>query len=280
MCDLEWPLAYAEVTSEGRRLIISLGDHLSNTTELALCMFNNDLRVLSKRASVGEDMLTKILALSTGLHDIGKASRYYCKRQDASGKLTFPYHEFLSALFLYILSWLSLGVSDSRLACIFRTSAKIVSRHHSSMPKRHPSNYTDENLIRIVRDAVQEVEGSDIMRALQPLSHNTQIRSELKIINSKINDIIPRLKNMRASEIGSVIENIAKLSSNPRDMCDAMNELVVVRAITGFLIIADNIVASRERRGTSDSPIPAYIGSWNRELERRLRGCNWVFESF
>ncbi|MEM1847030.1 MAG: CRISPR-associated endonuclease Cas3'' [Acidilobaceae archaeon] len=282
MSNLEWPLAYAEGSPEDHQ-VVSLSDHLSNTAKMAFCLFDNDLEVLSKRARVDKKTLTKTLVLSAGLHDIGKASRYYLEKWFENRRLTFPYHEFLSALILYELyqRYVDESKRERELACLFRTSAKIVSRHHSSMLNRHPSNHADMNLINGVRDATQKITSSDVMKALEQLLCNMQllcniwiVKDELDIIMTRVEDVISQLNKMENNDIKSIVMTIADLRSDPGDVCGNMNELVVVRTITGFLIIADNIVASYERRSTDDSPMPAYIGSWIRELERRLECCS------
>ncbi|MEM1830729.1 MAG: CRISPR-associated endonuclease Cas3'' [Desulfurococcaceae archaeon] len=290
--NLRWPLAFAVISRRGYQ-DVSLAYHLCKTAELALCLFNNDfvdLDVLSRRAGVEKGTLIKVLALSAGLHDIGKASRHYMKsiycEQEDFCKLTFPYHEFLSALILYASSWPRLSTVDREVGCIFRTSAKVVSRHHSSMTARHPSDYANRRLIEGVAKAARALNGSDVRKVLEQLKHTCGMQvvsDELNTIRSMIENVISYFKSTSESNlennIKSMIRAIAMLNLNPGDACDGMNELVVVRTITGFLIVADNIVANRERRNVEDSPIPAYIESWNRELNHRLENCKTVLES-
>ncbi len=259
---VKWPLSYVN---------IDLADHLIKTTLIARCLFDNDIRVVARRANIDRDTLDKILTVSALLHDIGKASRYYLDKWKKEGKLAFPYHEIISALFLFQASHEALNQPTK--SCTFMTAAQIVSRHHVAMKGRHPKDYSlKDKRIEDLAEIAEKLDASDIAELLDKLSSQPTMKTineELEFLKHNLQRILSNLKHNIPQKISSLTE---LKKENHSYICGNMNQLIVVRVCTGFLIIADNIVANHERRNTEDYPTKAYIESWKKEL-KNINNC-------
>ncbi|MDM7275197.1 MAG: CRISPR-associated endonuclease Cas3'' [Thermoprotei archaeon] len=264
---VEWPLAYVNV---------DLADHLVKTTLLARCLFDNDIKAAARRANIDREVLDKILTISALLHDLGKASRYYLDRWRTKGELTFPYHEIISALFLFQAS--REARNEPMKACTFMTAAKIVSRHHVAMRGRHPRDYSvGDKRMKDLSRIVDGLDANDVISVLDKLLSQPATKivdQELKFLKSNAQQLLHNLKLNMPQKISS----LADLRKNPGYACGNMNELIVVRVCTGFLIVADNIVASYEGRDAEDYPTRVHVENWKKEL-KNINNCRINYDT-
>ncbi|MFN3805378.1 MAG: CRISPR-associated endonuclease Cas3'' [Pyrobaculum sp.] len=249
----DWPLAAERV---------NLQSHLSKVAELSICLFEGELDILARKTGWGD--VRTAMWLSGYFHDVGKASRYYKERWEEGGRLSFPYHEYLSAIMLMELS----NTDDDRLMCIYKTSAKVVARHHTAMAGRHPSMLYGQ-LAEVIKKALEGLEVEDVAKVLQGVGHVGNMAQDIR---QRMGDVIREAKGMEVGEITGIVEDLAILNERV-EVCGGLNELLTVRTLTGLLIIADNLAAGVEGRNPEDQPVPLYTRYWARELRPRLKRC-------
>jgi CRISPR-associated endonuclease Cas3-HD len=250
MCD-KWPLAYKDKDVEEPLL-----DHLLVTACLTRCLFKDRAIVLVKRANVIDvDLVDHALYLLGFLHDIGKMSYYYRRHHCREGRISFPFHEYVSALLVY-MAHNRLLMADERLSNLLKIVAKAIARHHAAMVERDlMSVQEDKRAKEIIKNAIKELDPS-LLRELvaQGLAGGFPRYLASSIVNAR--------EDLVKASIPQQLENLR----GARDRW-------LVAGLAGFLIVADNIVASKIR-GSTDGHTPLYIKMWVEELGGRVEECN------
>lgn len=191
-----------------------------------------------------------ILALSALLHDIAKASTLYRRRG------SFVLHEYASAvLVLRALEevFRGMGVEGGKAATI---AAAAIARHHSAMNDRNPMSIYARlrdprgaaELVGMVRGILRGINATDLYRAL-PGPAGRLLASALSGAVEELSGDSRRLKSLldRCVQVSSLSYTGKRL----------------LWSISGYLIVADILVASVERAGRVEK---AYAKYWLTEL--------------
>jgi CRISPR-associated endonuclease Cas3-HD len=250
MCD-KWPLAYKDEGVEEPLL-----DHLLVTACLTRCLFKDRAVVLVKRANVIDvDLVDHALYLLGFLHDIGKMSYYYRRHHCREGRISFPFHEYVSALLVYRAGDRLMNV-DERLGMLLKIVAKAIARHHAAMVERDLTSVLgDERAAKIIGGAIKDLD-LDLLKGLVAQG------------------LVGEFPRYLASSIVDAHEDLVK-ASIPQQLENlrGARDRWLVAGLAGFLIVADNIVASKIR-GSTDGHTPLYIKMWVEELGGRVEECN------
>ena len=258
MCD-KWPLAYKDEGVEEPLL-----DHLLATACLTRCLFKDRAVVLVKRANVIDVALVEhALYLLGFLHDVGKMSYYYKEHHCREGRVSFPFHEYVSALLVYRAGDRLMDV-DERLGGLLKIVAKAIARHHAAMVGRDLASVLGseraERDIRDIRSAVNRLE-SKLLREL--------------VTQGLVGGLPRDLANLLANLIVNAYEDLIK-ANIPQQLQNlkGAHDRWLVAGLAGFLIVADNIAANKVR-GSTDGHTPLYIKMWMGELGGRVEECNF-----
>jgi len=289
----KWPLAYAKC--DGKLLkSVPLRDHLVSTASLSTCLYKSRFKTFTNnlRGELGkfvknvdfEDLIYTIGVL----HDLGKASMYYyevfAKRWKDHGfveELTFPYHEHVVSAILEIIAYRE--VEDEIFKAECDLMAKVISRHHSAMEKRHPLRLIqplsspriseivfglcDENLISFIEKdllSICETRSNDLcshtLKELITLIRRT-INGEIRVDDAQT--IYKRsIQSFSISGLGASL-----------DVSVLRDAYKLVSTLTGLLIIADNLVAEHEGRSSDEETSRLYVDHWKRELGDYISEC-------
>jgi len=278
-----WPVAYAE-QYKGCETLVGLGDHLKRVASLNQCLFNDRISVLVRRRNeeetaediniqVSESDVHDLLYAAGLLHDIGKASPFYKDkvRIDDICALEFPYHEYVGSILL-ILSVRendALCPEDEERAELLAT---IIARHHAAMKGRHPHsllNNSDKH--KKIAEAIRSLLG-DNSRAYNKLSEILEDgRNRLGGESwARVVDALIDARNY--IEIDSVDRSVVKdeiqrlaLTKKHRSSNQYM---ILVKSLSGALIVSDIIEASLVRSKCTDSE-RAYVSYWLSELSHK-----------
>lgn len=262
---LQTPLAYLEV-KDGKPYHEPLLDHLAQTSIEIEVLFSNRLRVLEEKTrdtfnwERGELLeFAKAIGL---LHDIGKASRKYVeefqrKQRAEELKLTFPQHEIVAGILIYHLSS---NIEDSNARRRARLAARVIARHHAAMESRHPAKVRDD---RCKKEFLREV--------LEKINYSVieQVRAVCR--GHELCEILSKKPESRVVREGNFctdfVEELARTSDAPKS-ADRVHDFILLNALTGMLVVADNLVAYRNRRSksTTDGSTPLYVKHWLCEL--------------
>jgi len=252
-----WPLAYADKNSSEPLL-----DHLVRTACLACCLFGYRAKVLLLRWRRRWDPDQALWMLGF-FHDIGKASNTYRSTGFSGGKLSFPLHEYISALLVYRCGDIVLK-HDEGLGDLIKVLAKSIARHHAAMVDRDPT--TVMNSMRPLENRVREVlrglEESMLRSLLEEGLKRSPYSDLVAVIEPAMLEALEDLK-----EQSSLHQALLKLRASSED-------LWIITGLTGFLVLADNIVANASRRSSVDGFTPLYILTWKRELKEGLQRCS------
>ncbi|MEM4569731.1 MAG: CRISPR-associated endonuclease Cas3'' [Desulfurococcaceae archaeon] len=287
----KWPVAYAEVSCNNDLHAVTLKEHLVFTAQLIVELFSDRLNYLERRYKIAEDRIGSVreIAYLTGLlHDLGKASVYYmnsfarglihihgkhhetCQKK----KLSFRYHEHIAPLIINFTihnkySNIRDAKKDFMVIDIYRTVSRVIARHHATMTGRHPSELQNcnENIMKILKGMCDQ--GSKVNWLLDELKRECssclckkfleEIKSNLVIICDKPNGIPVDL----GVSVTFDMVNYKKINE--------YDSYRIVSTLAGFLIVADNLVASYcEKRVSDDETTPAYVEIWKRELREKL----------
>ncbi len=250
MCD-RWPLAYKDEGVEEPLL-----DHLLATACLTHCLFKDRAVVLVKRANVVYvDLVEHALYLLGFLHDIGKTSYYYRRYHCREGRISFPFHEYVSALLVYKARDMLIKV-DERLSDLLKIVAKAIARHHVAMVERDLASVLgDERAKKIIERAIKEL--------------NQSLLKEL-VAQGLVGGFPRDLADLIVDAYEDLIK--ANISQQLQNLIGARDRWLVA-GLAGFLIVADNIAASKVR-GSTDGHTPLYIKMWMEELRGRVEECN------
>ncbi|WP_440059485.1 CRISPR-associated endonuclease Cas3'' [Thermogladius sp. 4427co] len=264
--DLSRPYAY--YSREGSRVVIEyLDEHLESTACYALKVFGERLRYLRLR-HYQYDFVKELLKHSAFLHDIGKASEYYYNR----GQVSFGGHQAVSALILYNAAHKSSG---SRLD-LLRLSAHVTLRHHMAFIDRmtkydsRMAEYESKRIAERIAKAIRELNIDWISSLLD--------RGVMKgYVDREVADYIlesaKQLKEKLPKENPGQVSIVNNLSIKDLSSEKNIETLLLVRSVTGAVIVADIVVASIHRSGS-----PRGVAEiWVRELGSRhlqaLREC-------
>jgi CRISPR-associated endonuclease Cas3-HD len=280
-----WPLAYGKC-EEGRLVVnVKLEEHSKLTasimkrlveTRFSPSVIRNILPEVFRRVDPVDFAYTIGL-----LHDIGKASTYYLERyvstllersrEELDKKLSFPYHEVVLALImLHATEARGAELNETSLAAI-DLGAKVVSRHHSAMPDRHPleCDLRSCKTSRDLREALKNMCKSEVVNLVDRLRdscNDLELCSEvLSVLDMHLRDVKNCLELSRSFSIPfNKLVEFRSVSGMPRLDALAVYRLVVV--YTGALIVADNIAAFREGRESDERGTPLFVKHWVREL--------------
>ncbi|MEM4849994.1 MAG: CRISPR-associated endonuclease Cas3'' [Desulfurococcaceae archaeon] len=271
-----WPVAYAEVPG----VCIKLSDHLVKTAELINILFKNKLLFLDKLYENMREYFTSISEIAYTaalLHDLGKASVTYLDkfRREMRSKVSFSLHEYVVSVILLNAAYRVTEEEDSdwlRKRNTLSLIAKIIARHHTAQKNRHPYEISSRKIdINVLKGLCRE--DSKI--------HDLLIELKNKCIGPSCKEVIDSVKDELLKILSDKqIENYA--SAHLRDIClfnltgisdkQVFDIYKIVSAITGFLIIADNLVASYcEKRVSDDESTPVYVEYWVKELINKLK---------
>jgi len=273
-----WPFAFAECDAEKLKVRVLLKDHLEDVARLSKLIFEERFTPAVVRG-IDPRLFDKVdpaeVAYITGLiHDLGKASKYYLNSFTDRGRLTFPYHELVaSVVILNAIDEYAVELEDHVLA-VGDLVSKIISRHHSAMPSRHPLEVISgegrrkQEMVRIVQ-AVEAMCDNLVVKFIEELlskcgSFNV-CSTILKLLSRhlKSSDGCERL----ARELHSLIARLTefnRLSGMGEVSSEDTYRLVAI--YTGILMVADNIVATKEGRLSDDRLSPLYVKHWMKEL--------------
>lgn len=266
-----WPVAYAEYSEDGNHIIDPLYEHLSLTARLSIDLFEDRLKVIEKRIGWREGELVEAMYLAALLHDMAKSSKYYLDmfKRYSNVKIMFPRHELASALLLEMAGNLYTGTSIETgiFVKIVRTAARAIARHHSAMKHRHPTQAKlQENVIKEIIKGID----IDVVRKLRALSPC------IRMLKSEIYDKIFNLLEIALYKCCHGSHDAYKYIVNLKR--ENPDEIQATIAVTGFLMLADNVVANSRRRISDDGTTSAYIKYWTYELDRKLRSVGSIMQ--
>lgn len=218
---------------------------------------------MSKRVNRSERELMDILVAAALLHDIGKS--FTMKKTIRAGyeKLTFPFHEHVSAAIVLAVAYYGeLGVKDKK---DLYDVARIVARHHAAMEGRHPHDLHKKgsnSLSEAFVNAMSKLDEKTLRCLSYSLTKSPYSNDLLKIINDHLSDALRGLKNSRAQLI-DIVKPLRIEDEEER-------RKALVYSLSGMLIVADGVVASYcENRGSES--VPAYVEHWRHELGDRMK---------
>lgn len=307
-----WPLAYADLS---KGIYVDLKDHLVRTAHAVVRLFANRIRYLSWVCKHLEDLLGPVEALAflVGLlHDLGKASTYYLNNylgrssKDRLPKITFGLHEHIASLLLSSIGYKVLDSTSTYDIDVLKVSracivlARVIARHHAAMPNRHPRVLLDREG-QCVKELTQAVEGIcshkvyDLLEKLGNECERLYSKHSSGFCKKLVVNVKEHLKNICEDECRMDPYCWKKYLVNYKALTgfklqDYQNLLYdsyrLTISLAGFLIVADNLVASYcENRASDDRATPAFIEDWRRELQVKLDelkrddqlfcGCVW-----
>jgi CRISPR-associated endonuclease Cas3-HD len=282
---LQTPLAYLEVKN-GELSHEPLLDHLAQTSTEIEVLFSNRLRVLEERTRNtfnwergGLLEFAKVIGL---LHDIGKASRKYIeefhektskkysekfqrKPCAEKSKLTFPQHEIVAGILIYHLSS---NIEDSNARRRARLAARVIARHHAAMESRHPVKVRDRCKKEFLREVLEKIDYSVI----------EQVRAACR--GHELCEILSRKPESRVVREGNFctdfVTELAR-TSDLRETAGRAHDFILLNALTGMLVVADNLVAYRNRgsKSATDGSTPLYVKHWLCELADDCASDYW-----
>jgi CRISPR-associated endonuclease Cas3-HD len=271
---LQTPLAYLEV-SDDKPDYEPLLDHLAQTSTEIEVLFSNRLRVLEEKTRStfnwerGELLeFAKAIGL---LHDIGKASRKYIEEFQKKlalqeQKLTFPQHEIVAGILIYHLSS---NIEDSNHRRRARLAARVIARHHAAMESRHPVKVRDRCKKEFLREVLEKIDYSVI----------EQVRTVCR--GHELCEILSKKPESRVVREGNFctdfVTELARIS-DMRETAGRVHDFILLNALTGMLVVADNLVAYRNRersKSTTDGSTPLYVKHWLCELADDCASDYW-----
>jgi len=298
-----WPVAYAEVSCSSNLHAVTLEEHLVSTAQLIVELFSERLNYLERRYKSAEHCIGSLreMAYLTGLlHDLGKASVYYMNNFIAKtvggprrsehqekcreNKLQFVYHEYVAPLIIIhtLHNELSSHARDRSeiyaMINTYYTISRVIARHHAAMTERHPMELMNlmtgfgrtGNVLTEVLKGLCEKE-SNVDDLLRVLKKNCMSRFCSEFLEKILSNLSAACTNPSSAMVHLKVLKAFDLKS-----CSGINEYDsyrIVSTLAGFLIVADNMVASYcENRVSDDESTPAYVEIWRRELKAKPSG--------
>jgi CRISPR-associated endonuclease Cas3-HD len=300
----EWPLAYAKCSKGSIDAHVKLLDHNVLTGMLIQQVFKDRIKVLERSVLnvLSLQEFTQLNMVEIGyiaglIHDLGKASPYYLERNlsiynEDKFELSFPGHEHVIAL---ILSRLAINEVNIKFKLIYDLLAKIISRHHSAMPTRHPltlwssstsgivveRRYVGKDLEVIrgeVKKAVLDMYNASVVNYINDLSKLCGAEICKKIIDDLAEELMNRhIRNNFEKIVGDLAGRLTSFKvlglGKAGKVLEGKIELMIyklVSTLSGFLIVADNLAAQLEGRSSDDKSSKLYVEYWMRELKDKL----------
>lgn len=287
----KWPVAYAESPN----VVIPLVEHLNKTALLSKELFTSRIRVLNNiynkyKCCMGS--IEEILYISGLLHDYGKLSNYYLKKRyidilekKPNAKLTFYLHEYVTPLLLLELAYREIENPDQNLALVnaCRVIARVIARHHSAIPYRHPVEFTTQIVGGKDYDTLKMILKYICMPEARAINTLDSLKIQCSYLNGELCiELINKLKNMLMQDCQSYrmnyyLTHLNALKAFDQLFCpqergfDIYDSYKVVSVLSGMIIVADNIVSSYcESRLTDDEATPLFVNTWRRELIYKL----------
>jgi CRISPR-associated endonuclease Cas3-HD len=301
----EWPLAYAKCSKGSIDTRVKLLDHNVLTGMLIQQVLKDRIKVLERSVlnvlplqEFSQLDMIEIGYIVGLIHDLGKASPYYLERNfsrynEDKFELSFLGHEHVIAL---ILSQLAINEVDIKFKLIYDLLAKIISRHHSAMPTRHPltlwSSPTSGVAVerRYVGKGLEIIRG-EIGKAVLDMYNASVVNyiindlSKLcgtEVCKKIVNDLTEELMNQHIRNnferiIGDLARRLTSFKVLGLGKVDKISEEKIelmiyklVSTLSGFLIVADNLAAQLEGRSSDDKSSKLYVEYWMRELKDKL----------
>jgi CRISPR-associated endonuclease Cas3-HD len=283
---LQTPLAYLEVKDD-KLDCEPLLDHLAQTSIEIEVLFGDRLRVLEEKTrgtfNWGRGELLEFAKAIGLLHDIGKASRKYVEefhgkisrkygekfqRKPCAEelKLTFPQHEIVASILIYHLSS---NIEDSNARRRARLAARVIARHHAAMESRHPAKVRDRCKKEFLREVLEKIDYSVIEQA-RAMCRGHEL---CEILSRKPESRVVREGNFCTD----FVTELAR-TSDMREPAGRVHDFILLNALTGMLVVADNLVAYRNRkrsRSTTDGSTPLYVKHWLCELAGDCASDYW-----
>lgn len=271
-----WPIGYARYDIT----IIQLERHLESTAYLAVQLFKNRFGALTKALTKEfvEEFIEKSnmedIVFAVGLlHDLGKASLYYYENfiKHPGREVSFQGHEHVISC---ILEKIATDKQDKLFKAQCDLIAKIISRHHSAMEKRHPIKFDPPGYFsEAISEMCNEKVTGFIKEKLIPISKKHGYDFTRKVLESLLGYLQNKefCKEITWFKYSRSIQSF-QLSGLGIDSSDKRiyDVYKITSILTGILIIADNLVATWERRNTDDKAGPLYVRYWQRELKYKL----------
>jgi CRISPR-associated endonuclease Cas3-HD len=283
----KWPLAYAKCN--GRSLkAIPLRDHLKLTASLSTCLLAERFKQL--RGILNRDLiklrdvvdLEELVYMIGLLHDLGKASiQYYevfakqVKSSQSLVELRFHGHEHIISCLIETLTLLER--EDEVFIAVCDLLAKVISRHHSAMEERHPLRFTPRpDFMKIVNGMCNNIVTNFIEKELLGVCNEKNYKLCTRILKS----LIRHIENKHLCEQTTWFEckrgiqsfSLSVLTSSFNDQ-GLRGVYKLVSALTGILIISDNLAADYEGRASDEGSSRLYVAHWKRELSDYLKKC-------
>lgn len=265
-----WPVAYAEYKGN---VIEPLFDHLQLTALLSVKLFEERIKVIESRTGIKG--LVEAMYTAGLLHDLGKSSTYFLEsfkkgakvdfKKEGNAKVSFMRHELAAGIILEN-SIMSSDLDDEETRRLIRIIARVITRHHAAMIDRHPARIetNDSNFAKLANSINRILQGIsvDTVERLRSFKPCKQVQGDLcdKTLNEA--ERVVRNKNY---DIRGALNSIRRLGDNEKE-----KESQVVLALSGFLVVADNIAAHAGRGSSDDGSSPAYIREWISELKEKL----------
>ncbi|MEL9908216.1 MAG: CRISPR-associated endonuclease Cas3'' [Desulfurococcus sp.] len=266
-CDIPgWPLAYYEVRA-GNVVEVPLQKHLVLTSRIALKVFGKRIKVLDYMVSSSGlysyiESVRGVVEATALLHDIGKASKFYCGGVK-QGKVSFELHEYIPAVLLADLS-LETNMEEKP---VFKLVARAISRHHTSMRSRHPASLHESKKVEKLAKALKAFldDSEEVNNMLSALEKLCSTGESCSFIVGGLKDHISRIDS------GRIVDRVKsgdlfKTLKSTTDSSEDFTGYKILAGLTGMLIVADNIAASCEGRVSDDTHTPSYVTYWLREL--------------
>lgn len=299
----EWPLAYAEVTYSSI-YAVSLKEHLVSTAHLIDELFSERLDYLEEKYRSAKNCIGSIkeIAYLAGLlHDLGKASVYYLDRsikEAAKGinrgkprekylevKLGFKYHEYVAPILIVhtLHNDLSSQAKDPgevrKMKNIYYTLSRIIARHHAAMTGRHPTELLGSRkkakmLVNVLKGLCDErSKAVDLLHELKMECRSEFCKEFLEKISNNLQIACTKQLQAILNLSGLHLKATTTFELNKCGEINEYDSYRIVSTLAGYLIVADNLVATYcERRTSDDRLTPAYVKIWERELKSKLIG--------
>lgn len=263
--EVSWPLAYADCE---KRIFIPLENHLLRSANNLLKLFKDEILIFEDTVQRSHDISINLLEIAYTaalIHDLGKVSKYYIEKfikEQQRQSISFYLHEFVIATLLEYISYLS---QDELFKLSTSIVARIIARHHSAMKARASFENVSRD-IKVIREALSKFKllNKDIVKTL----------TSSELCKDYCKEVIHNIKR----ESSDIEEKVRKISLDMYlgslrilgdDRYKSLNYKIIT-ALSGFLIVADCITASEERRITDDGYSPLFVEDWIRELKYKF----------
>lgn len=275
-----WPLAYAEWDPRNKRILVKTGllEHSRGVGEIlgwdgtyAIELRNE---MIKRRLAVLENRSKEIyrwdkgeiydFAYTVGLyHDLGKSSKYYvgaCDCEENRCYSTYRLHEMVSAILVIRVLEAPFYKYEDAYERRAKLLAMVVARHHAAMHTRHPRRIKEERERELIFNAINMIDAEVINNILRDgrCSKYWFCRETRELVKRSIEE-------KTKVDVPKALENLGNFERH------SYIDYILISSLTGLLIVADNIVARRERSDENDPYKRPYIEYWIRELDIEIK---------